>query len=139
VRYLAVDPGGRKVGLAIGDDRSGIVSPLGIELYEGLGHAARLIVRLAEELNAQRVVLGLPTLEDGSTGPAAQRTHRLAEELAALGVEVFLQKEFLTTNEARRRARAAGRSSRQPVDDIAAQVLLEEYLATLQRAKTREG
>ncbi len=139
MRYLAVDPGGRKVGLAIGDDHSGIASPVGIEPYEGLDHAARLIARLAEESNASRVVLGLPTLEDGSRGPAARRTERLAEKLAEMGISVILQNEFLTTNEARRRARAAGRSPRQPVDDIAAQVLLEEYLATHRRAKPREG
>jgi putative transcription antitermination factor YqgF len=94
---------------------------------------------MAEESNASRVVLGLPTLDDGSRGPAARRTERLAEKLAEMGVAVILQNEFLTTNEARRRARAAGRSPRQPVDDIAAQVLLEEYLASHPRAKTRKG
>jgi putative transcription antitermination factor YqgF len=139
VRYLAVDPGGRKIGFAIGDDHSGVTSPFGIEPYKGVDHAARLIARVAEESKASRVVLGWPTLEDGSAGPATRRTDLLAEALAELGVEVVLQKEFLTTNEARQRARAAGRSPRQPVDDIAAQVVLEEYLATRQRAETREG
>ena len=139
MRYLAVDPGGRKIGLAIGDDFSGVASPLGIEPYEGADQAARLISRLADDSNAARVVLGLPTLEDGSRAPGARRTERLAEALAKLGVEVVLQAEFLTTNEARRRARDSGRSPRQPVDDIAAQVLLEEYLATHRRPNTGEG
>jgi putative Holliday junction resolvase len=130
VRYLAVDPGGRKIGLAIGDDDSGVASPLGIEPYEGVDQTARKIAALAEESSVGRVVLGLPTLEDGSEGPAARRTERLAEALVGLGVDVFLQREFLTTNEARRRARAAGRSPRQPADDLAAQVLLEEFLVT---------
>jgi RNase H-fold protein (predicted Holliday junction resolvase) len=116
-----VDPGGRRIGFAVGDDATGVASPLEVVPYKGLEGTARMIA----------------ALEDGSRGPASRRTDRLAEALAALGIEVVLQNEFLSTNEARRRARAAGRSPRQPVDDIAAQVLLEEHLATRARAAER--
>jgi len=118
------------MGLAVGDDTTGVTSPLEIVPYAGVDRAAQQIASLASKVGAARVVLGLPTLEDGSRGPASRRTDRLAEALEALGVEVALQSEFLSTDEGRRRARAAGRPSRQPVDDIAAQVLLEEYLAS---------
>ena len=128
VRYLGVDPGGRRMGLAVGDDSTGVASPLEIVPYEGMTRATQLIAAFAKEVGATRVVLGLPTLEDGSRGPACRRTESLAAELGALGIEVALQSEFLSTNEARRRARAAGRSPRRPVDDIAAQILLEDYL-----------
>jgi len=127
------------MGLAIGDDTTGVTSPLEIVPYVGIDRAAQQIAELASKVGAERVVLGLPTLEDGSRGPASRRTDRLAEALEALGVEVALQSEFLTTDEARRRARAAGRSSRQPVDDIAAQVLLEEHLATRPAVPSAEG
>jgi putative transcription antitermination factor YqgF len=130
VRYLGVDPGGRRIGFAVGDDTTGIASPLHIAPYEGLERAARQIAAVAGEVGAARVVLGLPTFEDGSRGPACRRTERLAEAIEALGVNVVLQSEFLSTDEALRRARAIGRSPRRPVDDIAAQVLLEEHLAT---------
>jgi putative transcription antitermination factor YqgF len=116
------------MGLAVGDDSTGIVSPLEIVAYEGAAHAARRIAATIERVGATCVVLGLPTLEDGSSSPACRRSETLAAELDALGVEVALQREFLSTNEARRRARAAGRRRRQPVDDIAAQILLEEFL-----------
>lgn len=118
------------MGLAIGDDTTGVTSPLEVVPYLGIDRAARQIAELASKFGAERVVLGLPTLEDGSRGPASRRTDRLADALEALGVEVALQNEFLSTDEARRRARAAGRPLRQPVDDIAAQVLLEEHLAS---------
>ena len=127
------------MGLAIGDDATGVTSPLEIVPYVGIDRAAQQIADLASKVGAERVVLGLPTLEDGSRGPASRRTDRLAEALEALGVEVALQSEFLTTDEARRRARAAGRSPRQPVDDIAAQVLLEEHLATRPAVPSAEG
>ena len=127
------------MGLAIGDDTTGVTSPLEIVPYAGVDRAAQQIASLASKVGAARVVLGLPTLEDGSRGPASRRTERLAEALEAVGVEVELQGEFLSTDEARRRARSAGRPPRQPVDDIAAQVLLEEYLATRSAASSAES
>jgi putative transcription antitermination factor YqgF len=118
------------MGLAVGDDSTGVTSPLEIVPYEGVENAAQQIAAIALKVGAARVVLGLPTLENGSRGPACQRTETLAAELCVLGVDVVLQSEFLSTNEARRRARDAGRAPRRPVDDIAAQILLEEYLST---------
>jgi len=116
------------MGLAVGDDRTGVVSPLDVVAYGGVAAAAQLIAETAAQMGAGRVVLGLPTLADGSTGPASRRSLQLAEELRNLDVAVALQGEFLTTDEARRRARAAGRPADRPVDDLAAQVLLEEFL-----------
>lgn len=127
------------MGLAIGDDTSGVASPLEIVPYGGVDKAARQISEFASKFGAERVVLGLPTLEDGSRGPASRRTEQLARALEALGIEVALQSEFLSTDEARRRARAAGRPLRQPVDDLAAQVLLEEYLASRSAAQSAES
>jgi putative transcription antitermination factor YqgF len=127
------------MGLAVGDDATGVTSPLEIMPYEGVERAAQQISVMAAKVGAARVVLGLPTLEDGSRGPASRRTERLAEALESLGVSVALQSEFLSTDEARRRARAAGRRPQQPVDDIAAQVLLEEHLAALPTAPSAEA
>jgi putative Holliday junction resolvase len=133
VQYLGVDPGGRRIGLAVGDDHTGVVSPLEVIPYEGVEKAAHAIALAAERYGAGCVVLGLPALADGSTGPAARRTEMLAPKLRALGCVVALQSEFLSTDEARRRARESGRSVDRPVDDLAAQVLLEEYLAVRAR------
>jgi putative Holliday junction resolvase len=133
VQFLGVDPGGRRIGLALGNDHTGIVSPLEVIPYEGVDKAAHAIALTAERRGAERIVLGLPVLADGSTGPAARRTEMLATKLRSLGCVVALQGEFLSTNEARRRARETGRSVDRPIDDLAAQVLLEEYLAVRAR------
>jgi putative transcription antitermination factor YqgF len=121
------------MGLAVGDDTTGVVSPLDVVAYRNAESAARLIATTAAETGALRVVLGLPTLADGTRGPACRRSEELAAALDGLGIAVTFQAEFLTTDEARRRARSAGRPARQPIDDIAAQVLLEEFLATRKR------
>jgi len=128
MRILGVDPGARRIGLAVGDDLTGIVTPLEIVPYKGAKGAARHLGETAERVGAECIVLGLPAGADGTVGPAAQRTKALAEELRALGFEVELQTEYLSTNEARRRARSAGHRPDRPVDDFAAQVILEEYL-----------
>lgn len=129
MRYLGVDPGARRLGLALGNDLLGLASPLEIVPYEGVTAAAAAIAERARSHGAAGVVIGLPTLQDGSEGPACARSHALAEALTGLGVTVWLQPELLTTNEARRRARALGRPRERAVDDLAAQVLLEEFLA----------
>ena len=118
------------MGLAVGDDVTGVVSPLDVVPYGGIGPAAALIAATAQKMSAEWVVVGLPALADGSTGSAACRSHRLADALRNLGVRVATQSEYLSTNEARRRARTAGRRPGRPVDDIAAQIVLEEYLET---------
>ena len=127
------------MGLAIGDGATGVVSPLAVVPYKGVDRAARKIFAVADETGATCIILGLPTREDGSQGSAVRRTELLLEALTDLGMKVVLQREFLTTNEAHRRARAAGRSPRRPVDDIAAQILLEEHLANLERANAGES
>jgi putative transcription antitermination factor YqgF len=93
-----------------------------------VNHAARLIVEAADEFDAEMVVVGLPTSAAGTETPACARTHAIVDALTILGVAVALQSEYLTTDEARRRARESGRRIGQPVDDIAAQVILEEFL-----------
>jgi putative holliday junction resolvase len=136
VRYLAVDPGGRRLGLALGDDLTGIATPLEVRAYGGVDAAADLVAERAAALGAGCVVVGLPTLANGSETSACQRSHTLARAIAARGLAVVLQPEFLSTDEARRRAREAGFPRDRPIDHFAAQVLLEEYLTTLPRVPT---
>ena len=129
MRFLGIDPGGKRLGLALGDDLTGFATPLEILSYQGADDAARRIVEAMDEHGAETVILGLPTSADGSQTPACARSHAVARALAERGVEAELQPEYLTTNEARRRARSSNRRPGQPVDDLAAQVILEEYLA----------
>jgi len=129
MRFLGIDPGGKRLGLALGDDLTGFATPLEVVGYRGTADAAQLIAEAMDEYGAEIAVIGLPTLSDGSETPACMRSHALAGALAELGVETALQPEFLTTNEARRRAKSSNRRPGQPIDDIAAQVILEEYLA----------
>jgi len=96
--------------------------------YAGAEAAAGVIADHAQRFGAEWVVVGLPTDASGEETPACRRSHALASRLSARGLRVAMQREYLSTNEARRRAREAGLPPGRPVDHVAAQVVLEEYL-----------
>lgn len=130
MRVLALDPGTKRIGLAISDPLGLTVRPLAT--LEGLGRQA-LFHRLEEivrRYGVERIVVGLPLHMDGSLSPAAQRAQRLAQELARhLGIEVELWDERLTTEEAEAWLEEAPPARRRrPVDAIAAAFLLRDYL-----------
>ena len=137
MRYLGVDPGGQRLGLAVADDATGAVTPLEVVRYGGARAAAAVIATEAARHRADRVVVGLPTSANGDETPACRRSRSLAAAVAELGLAVELQPEYLTSDEARRRAREAGRPAGRPVDDLAAQVILEEYLARIRSPSGR--
>jgi len=124
-----VDPGGRRFGLALGDDQTGLVIPIGIHPFQGIETTAAWLRCEAQKRAADKLVLGLPTSEEGEETPACRRTRALADALVELGSDVALQAEFLSTHDARGRARDIGRARGAPVDDLAAQIILEDYLA----------
>lgn len=136
---LGVDPGGRRFGLALGDDDTGLVIPLGVHPHRGVEATAAWLHAEAHARGAGLIVLGLPTSEEGDETPACRRTRALADALASLGSNTDLQPELLSTHEARERARDLARPRSAPVDDLAAQIILEDYLArSTGRAATEE-
>lgn len=136
MRFLGIDPGGKRLGLALADDVTGFATPLGVLAYGGRDHAARAIAEAMTRHGAECAIIGLPTDADGARTPGCARSEALATALGELGIDTELQTEYLSTDEARRRARSVGRRSDRPVDDIAAQVILEEYL---ERRRARGG
>lgn len=137
--YVAVDLGRARVGVAAGDDDSGVVTPLAV--LDGRDRRALIdaLERLAAERDAEFVV-GLPLRLDGS----AQRLTRDARAFAATlqratGRAVHLQDETLSTVEAAHLSRDAGRRARTPVDDLAAQVLLQSFLAARAQATSKKA
>ena len=119
MRLLGVDPGARRIGLALSDEDAQIASPHSTVEVQGLERALREVAALAARLEAERVVVGLPLRLDGSEGEAARRARKFAERLGALTqLPIVLWDERLTTAAAERAlaraacaAASAGRSS----------------------------
>jgi putative Holliday junction resolvase len=131
-RILAVDPGSRRVGLAISDPTGTIASPLATVPAEPADSLPHRLARVARDQEAERVVVGLPRNMDGTRGRAAAAAQRLAGRLrVATGLPVETADERLTTVAAERSLISSGarRATRQQVvDQVAATLLLQGYL-----------
>ncbi|MFN2588123.1 MAG: Holliday junction resolvase RuvX [Actinomycetota bacterium] len=128
---LGVDPGARRVGVAVADEETSFARPL--EVIDAA--ATDPVLRLAElvsEHGATLVVVGRPLSLRGTEGRAVADAAAFAAALReALPVDVVEHDERLTTVIAERSLRAggAGRAARKSLRDaVAASVMLQGYL-----------
>lgn len=132
MRYLGVDLGRARIGLALADDVLRQARPFRVVTRRGEAQDLATIAAAAGEYEVERAVLGLPLNMDGSEGPAARLSRAFAPKLAAaLGVPVDLFDERLSTFEAETRLRDRGisaKDARARVDAEAAAVILQGWL-----------
>lgn len=132
-RWLAVDWGERRIGLALSDPSGTIASPAGVIVRRaGKRPPIAELVRRAEALEARAIVMGLPLDGEGEDTPRAAECRRVASELARrTHLPVALLDERFTTATALRAIREMGGSTRGrkgDVDALAAAVLLQQAL-----------
>ena len=132
-RWMAIDWGERRIGLAISDPAGIIASPAGV-IIRRAGKRAPIaeLERRALALDAAAVVMGLPLDGEGEETPRSLECRRVARELARRsGLPVTLLDERYTTAIALRGVREAGgrpRDRQGDVDAMAAAVLLQQAL-----------
>jgi putative Holliday junction resolvase len=132
VRILALDVGGKRIGLAVSDPLG--ITAQGLEVLTRQDPETDLarLTEVARKWGVQEIVLGLPRHMDGRPGAAVPAILELARQLQeALGVEVTTWDERLTTAEAERvliSADVSRRRRRQVVDQLAAVLILQSYL-----------
>ena len=129
-RMLGVDHGAARIGLAISDELALLAHPL--ETIPADRDAVGRIGKIIQERNIERVIVGLPRHMNGTMGEAAESARGFAQKLERLGLcEVITWDERLTTVAAQRALRETGRktrTSRDYIDQIAAQLILQGYL-----------
>jgi putative holliday junction resolvase len=129
-RILALDVGSKRIGLAVSDELQIISTPRGALLRRSYNKDAAAIGQLLNDLDAERIVVGLPTGMSGRPTEQTKRVERFAEMLASrVSVPVEFWDERLTTV----MAHAAGQTSLQDrrsgrVDALAAAFILQGYL-----------
>jgi putative Holliday junction resolvase len=132
LRILAVDPGSKRVGLALSDPTATIAQALTTLAAEPAGTLAARIVGIAKTNEAARIVVGLPKRLDGSRGPEAKAAQALADAIRKeSGLPVELVDERLTTVAAERSLIAGGMrrdKRRLSVDRVAATLMLQAHL-----------
>ena len=138
MRYLAIDYGTKRTGLAICDPTETIVSPLAVIRSE-----KGLLEKISEVISSENVgavVLGLPLNMDNSQGPQAKLVLKFAEKLRkSLRIPVHLQDERLSSFGAQEKLLSADlRKSKvvERLDAVSAAEILEAFLEQKKSGKT---
>jgi putative Holliday junction resolvase len=97
-RLIGLDPGARRIGVALSDVNRQLASPYTTVHRAKLKHNAAEIRAIADEEGAGGLVIGLPLGEDGKLGPAAQAARDWAHAMSsATGLPATMWDETLTT------------------------------------------
>ena len=123
-RILAVDPGDVRIGTAVSDPGRVIATPLSVIQHTSRAADAERIIEIAQEHDADTILVGVPYGLEEQPGPQARKAIRLAEEIKAQAeVEVILWDESGSS-----KAAETLHPSHPSIDATAAAVILQEYL-----------
>lgn len=134
-RILALDPGTKRIGVALSDELGWTAQPL--ETFERKSPEADAahIKELVRRHDVREIVIGMPVHLSGRVGLAAQSAQQFLEMIqAAVGVPVVAWDERLTTKAAEQlliEADVSRKKRKGAVDRVAAALLLKSYLEHL--------
>jgi putative Holliday junction resolvase len=135
--WLAVDYGRKRVGIAISDSENRLAMPLCTLTRNTDRQLIREIARIIDRESVTEILVGEPRRLDGARGDAAERAERFARQLGdSTGRPWTMIDEALTSRAAEERLREAGIDvKRHPerIDQVAAQILLEDLIAQRRR------
>jgi len=138
MRILAIDPGEKRLGIAISDPTGTIANPLTVIKHVARPVDAATIASLAQEHGAGLIIVGQALDDEGEPTVQSRRAVRLAEEIRLQsGLPVQLWDESGSTQAARQARMAMGvsrRLRRGHLDDLAATVILQSYLDSNQQS-----
>lgn len=132
MRYLALDHGTKRIGVAVSDELKMIAQPLEFIPTEPYDAFLSRLKQIIAEKEVELVFVGMPRNMDGTFGPAAEKVKEFIAGLTpAISVPIKTLDERLTSAQANRvllqgNVRRADR--KQKVDAMAAAILLQSYL-----------
>lgn len=134
MRILGLDPGEKRIGVAISDPLG--ITAQGIEVitYTSLEEALEQIKKICLDYEVDKIVIGHPLNMNGSRGPASEKALLFAARLQQmLGVSVVMVDERLSSVSAEKTLISAGvsrKNRRDLKDKLAATLILELYLSS---------
>ena len=132
-RWLGIDHGTKRIGVAVGGGTEGIASPIAVVPAEPLAEAIQQIVRLADEYGAAGAAVGWPLNMDGTEGPQGKLARQMARQLAeATALDVRLWDERLSSFAADEALAGAYTRKKKKArqDAVAAAMILRGFLAS---------
>jgi putative holliday junction resolvase len=132
MRILALDPGTKRIGVAVSDETKTIAQPLEWIPAEPFAGFLERLKQLLLEKEIDLVLIGLPRNMNGTYGPAAQKAEIFAAALkVAITVPILMRDERLTSLQANKmmiQGNVRRDKRKQKVDQMAAALLLQSYL-----------
>lgn len=131
-RVMALDVGGRRIGVALSDTLRILASPLTTVKAEPREAAIAHIARLIAQNEVAELVVGLPLTLSGLVGPQAELVTKFIDDLRPhLSIPIHTRDERLTSVEAERRMSELGLKREQRkarIDEFAASIILRDFL-----------
>jgi putative holliday junction resolvase len=140
-RFVALDHGSRRIGVAVGDSETGMAFARPALLRRNEERDLAVIGDLCASEGADLVIIGLPLNMDGTEGEQAAAARAFGDRLVGIGLEVAYEDERLTSWEAGERLAEARRRVRRgsgELDSTAARVVLQQYLDARRQTDRRE-
>jgi putative Holliday junction resolvase len=143
-RVIALDIGEKRIGVATCDPLRITVRPVGVVQAEPKERALAELQRIVRDEEAVLIVAGLPLTLRGEKGPQARRVLDFIESLRdVVDVPIELRDERYTSAEAERIIAERGgkrkKRKRGDVDEIAATLILQDYLTEQQIQRARSA
>lgn len=133
MKIMAVDYGAARTGLAVCDRTEFLASPIGVVHERDFSQAMLKVSYAANEYGVEKIVVGHPLNMDGSKGEKAQLCESFAKGLEKLvNIPVVMWDERQTTMQATNYLNASnvkGQKRKDVIDEVAATIILESYLA----------
>ncbi len=133
-RIIALDVGDARIGVAVSDASRMIASPIDTIHRVGFGPDVKKVLAICQQYDTNLILSGLPLNLNGTEGPQAAKVRLFCEQLEKAGLEVYYQDERLTTVTAENALLESNMhraQRRQNVDKVAAAVILQQYLDTI--------
>ena len=131
-KYLGVDYGDKRTGLAECDASGLIAGGIGTISEGGMRNTAERVAREAEARGCKKIIVGLPKNMDGTEGFRAETVRAFGEMLATLTeIPVEYYDERMSTMEAYRfldGSSTFGKKRREVIDTLSAQIILQNYI-----------
>ncbi len=138
-RYLGLDVGTKRVGVAVSDELGSLARPVLTLWRKKPREDVRSLARLARRHGCSGIVVGNPLHMSGEASPLAAKIQRFAEELSQFsGLPIIMWDERLTTREAHQLLYEAGKPRQEHgalVDQVAAVLILQSFLNSKADAK----
>ena len=130
-RILAIDPGTRRIGVAVSDEHRVVATPLPRIERASWKKLLSEIKQLLQQFDAKALVIGLPLESNGDESEMSTEAREMARKFdLSLEIPVFLQDERVTSYEAKRRLWDRGAADPEDhVDSEAASLILSDFLS----------